>query len=340
MMTASPLTLELQAKQRDDVLDILRGLTMFIVVLAHAMQHSLLPGEESILWMRFIRPFQMPILFLISGWAMAFSFPPKSHAVFIRKKSERLLLPYLVWMLIFYMICITDGSNVFTFNNLWREVIGSDFWFLRALFFNYLVIWIGVLVLEKWRIQSKWGPVITVVLGLVAVLLIRKIDAFRPTANGWFYQWFLTGYLAHVFSDHYRDRVRAFMNRYKVRIGLICGVLLITMACLVYLWDISQNLVAYVTIPCICFVVIGFSRILPPFISKLLSHWGAISLGIYAIHWCLFAKSASWFAKVVPNCPYVIRVLALTAVWMLGCEILIRIFKKTKVTRYFLLGER
>lgn len=327
-------------RQRSTTLDILRGLTMFIVVLAHAMQGSQTPGEESILWLRFIRPFQMPILFLISGWALAFSFPPKSHATFLRKKAERLLIPYLVWMFIFYLICIAGGGCSFSLSGLWHELMESDFWFLRVLFLIYFVIWGGVFILEKRKIQNKWAPIVTVILGLVAVLLIRKIDIFRPTANGWFYQWFLTGYLAHVICRSYYEKIQTFMNRCQVRTGLTCCFLLASMAGLVYLWDLSQNLVAYITIPCICLAVAGLNRYLPTCIAQLLTHWGAISLGIYAIHWCLFIRSAPWLAEELPECPYAVRVLMLTAAWMLGCEILNWLFRQTKLTRLLLLGER
>lgn len=328
------------SQKRNVALDILRGLTMFIVVFAHAMQNSLLPGEESILWMRFIRPFQMPILFLISGWALAFSFPPRSHSIFIRKKAERLLVPYIVWMLIFYLILICFNGVTFSYAGLFHELMESDFWFLRALFLIYFVVWIGVFINEKWGRKKVWMPVATVILGMGIILLVRKIDIFRPTANGWFYQWFLTGYLAHVITIRYREKISSFMEHRRTIIIVSSSFVLSALLAIVYVWDVSQNLVAYLTIPSICLLVISITAYLPRLINKVLVHWGNISLAIYAIHWCLFLWTGRWLAEVCPEWPFAVRVILLTTAWMLGCEVLNLIFRKTKITRLLLLGEK
>lgn len=339
-LTMSQASLPTGPRKRSSALDILRGLTMLIVVIAHAMQTSLLLGEESLLWMRFIRPFQMPILFLISGWALAYSFPPRSHAVFLRKKAERLLVPYIVWMLIFYLITICFNGVVFSYSGLFHELMESDFWFLRALFLIYFAVWIGVFINEKWGRGKKWVPVASVILGMGIILLIRKIDLFRPTANGWFYQWFLTGYLAHIITIRYREKISAFMERRRTAIVSVCCLILVSLASLVYVWDLSQNLVAYLTIPSICLFIIGIVNYIPRLISRVLIHWGNISLAIYAIHWCLFLWSGRLLAKGCPECPFALRVLLLTTAWMLGCEALNWLFLKLCITRRLLLGEK
>lgn len=323
---------------RSSTLDLLRGLTMLIVVMAHAMQYSLLPGEESIIWMRFIRPFQMPILFLISGWAMAYSFPPRSHSIFLRKKVKRLFIPYLVWMLICYFIEIFRGFNVFSFEGVCSELLTSDFWFLRALFLIYFVVWGGVFVCEKCAKDKKWLFSFSVVLGLIIVLLLRKIDILRPTANGWFYQWFLTGYLAHLLFKKYQKNWQPFLQAHCARIAAICSGVLSVMLVTIVFCDLSQNLVAYITIPALCFLVFGIEKRIPLLINKVVTHWGNISLAIYAIHCCLFTWSGIVFAETCPQCPYCVRVIILTILWLLGCEIMYRILKQFRLTKAFLLG--
>ncbi len=327
------------SKKRSRTLDVLRGVAILIVVIAHAMQFSALPEEESLLWARFIRPFQMPLLFMISGWALAFSFPPRSNSVFLRKKAERLFVPYVVWMLVLYAVEILLGSKSFSMAGLWDEFIKSDFWFLRALFVNYLAVWVGLLVWNKWFKEKKWGPLVVVIMGLVVVLLLRKIDLLRPTANGWFYQWFLTGYLVHVFANKNRDRVVLWLTKYSGIIALVSAVVLLTLAVSVYFCNLSQNLVAYLSIPCICLLVVIYADCIPALLSRLFAHWGAISLSIYAIHSCLFITVSAPNIGLIAEWPYAARVLLLSVTWMLGCELLNWLFMKTRITRALLLGE-
>lgn len=330
-----------EVRQRSYALDVLRGVAILIVVLAHAMQVSLQPGEESIIWMRFIRPFQMPLLFLVSGWALAFSYPARSQSVFLVKKVQRLFVPYVAWMLVTYAMDIyVHGTNTFSAALLWDEFWTSEFWFLRALFLMYLVVWLGAFAHEKWFSSRKWFPVFAVILGLVVVLLLRKIDMLRPTANGWFYQWFLTGYLAHVVVKAKGDKIAAFMARYGVKMACGCAGLLALMIALVYMWDLSQNLVAYLTIPAICMVVVGLVRFLPVWLCECFKHWGMISLAIYAIHHCLFMWTGKCLAAACPEWAYGLRVVLLTVAWMAGCELLNWLFKQTRLTRMLMLGEK
>lgn len=282
----------------------------------------------------------MPLLFLVSGWAMAFSFPPRSHSVFLRKKTERLFVPYITWMLILYAINCLLGENVFNINTLMYEFMCSDFWFLRALFLMYFVVFICLFICEKLIANHKWSAPVSVILGLIVILLLRKIDILRPTANGWFYQWFLTGYLVHVLLKNFGEKFKAYMERKKNAISLVCGITIGAILVAVYFVDISQNLVAYLIIPSICCLVVYQSHYLPAFITKRLIYWGNISLAIYAIHCCLFIRSAIYFANVCPECPYSIRVSILTIAWLAGCELLNWLFSKIKATRFLLLGEK
>lgn len=335
MSTAQPAV----SKNRNQTLDILRGVAILIVVIAHAMQYAVLPGEESLLWMRFIRPFQMPLLFLISGWALAFSFPPRSNSVFLRKKVERLFVPYVVWMLVLYALTILSGSKSFSAAGLWQEFTCSEFWFLRALFLNYAVVWIGLLVWSKWFKDKRWGPMMAVIMGLVLILLLRKIDFLRPTANGWFYQWFLTGYLAHFLVNKYRDKVIPWIAKHAVAIALVSAVVILILAGSVYFCNLSQNLVAYLSIPCICLLVVIYAARIPAFLARLFAHWGVISLSIYAIHVCLFISVSVRNVELVAEWPFAARVLLFSVTWLLGCELLNWLFMKTRITRLLLLGE-
>lgn len=82
-------------QSREITLNVLRGVAILIVVLGHAIQVSLLEGENSFIWSKLILNFQMPLLFCISGYSAGFSFPSNNTKTFIMKKVKRLLIPYV-----------------------------------------------------------------------------------------------------------------------------------------------------------------------------------------------------------------------------------------------------
>lgn len=69
----------LAEQSRDITLDILRGIAIFIVVLGHSIQASLLSDESSFVWSKLILNFQMPLLFCISGYTAGFSYHPEKQ---------------------------------------------------------------------------------------------------------------------------------------------------------------------------------------------------------------------------------------------------------------------
>ncbi len=71
-------------------------------------------------------------------------------------KVERLFAPYIVWMLIFYLILICFEGELFSCAGFFHELMESDFWFLRALSLIYFVVWIGAFINEKWGKQKAW----------------------------------------------------------------------------------------------------------------------------------------------------------------------------------------
>lgn len=103
--------MRISKQSRNVSLDILRGIAILIVVLGHAIQINLQDGENALIWSRVILSFQMPLLFLISGYTAGYSFPAKDTKVFLMKKIHRLLIPYLSWEVLHYLIaCAIPGD--------------------------------------------------------------------------------------------------------------------------------------------------------------------------------------------------------------------------------------
>lgn len=80
-------------KQRILWIDILRGIAMFLVVYGHTSQNAEIK--------KYIYAFHMPLFFIISG----FVYHCTSYPKYMKRKAQRLLLPYFV-LILFPSLCI------------------------------------------------------------------------------------------------------------------------------------------------------------------------------------------------------------------------------------------
>ena len=81
-------------KDRNVYLDVLKGVTMLLVVFGHAFQKTRSDWQEDTLW---IVMFHMPLFMVISGYFFYLSVEKYDIMTFIRKKFLRLYVPSLFW---------------------------------------------------------------------------------------------------------------------------------------------------------------------------------------------------------------------------------------------------
>ncbi|MBQ8773758.1 MAG: acyltransferase [Muribaculaceae bacterium] len=120
-------------KQYYPNLDILKGLCMLLVIIDHCTI-GLHPTLDHI---------EVPIFFIISG----FLYRPEQFISMIRKKTERLIVPYLFFCTLYYIPTLinyfTHGQHTF---NIVNDVIlfyflpaNSPLWFLKTLFWLFIL---------------------------------------------------------------------------------------------------------------------------------------------------------------------------------------------------------
>lgn len=68
------------------LLDILRGIGIISVVIGHAIQVNLMDGDKCLIW-SLILAYEMPLLFMLSGYSAGYSYPIDNLSQFIKKKS-------------------------------------------------------------------------------------------------------------------------------------------------------------------------------------------------------------------------------------------------------------
>ncbi len=181
---------------RNLFLDYFRGLAIIIVMIGHAIQINLSNNETSFVW-NVILSFQMPLLFLISGYTAGLSYPTTGTKKAIINKVKKILLPYTIFAVFHYLV-ISIVTNNFNYIDLLTSLFESDFWFLRVLSICFLIIYITNF-LQK-RAVNNGNCIIQALFLLLSFLIIYFINIlfnFR-IIEPYYYLWFLVGLIIHL----------------------------------------------------------------------------------------------------------------------------------------------
>lgn len=141
--------------KRIDFIDALKGLAIFFVLWGHSIQ-DLRNGSDFFhnpLY-EFIYSFHMPLLFLISGFFFKSALKYNLRE-FLYKKSLQLLLPCLVWTLIFKGVellsyTLIDHSKINWIPELKKTFLAEVgyLWFLKELFISYCLVYLAYKILK------------------------------------------------------------------------------------------------------------------------------------------------------------------------------------------------
>lgn len=131
--------------ERLGAIDILRGILVVCVVLGHAIQQY--AGKLGPFWIgvkRFIYSFHMPAFVFVSGLCALglVALPGLSARLgYIRSRAIRILVPYFVWGLIYFVLRLAVGDIAripYRMDYAWLFLFGYNpdgaMWFLWALF--------------------------------------------------------------------------------------------------------------------------------------------------------------------------------------------------------------
>lgn len=333
-------------KERNNTLDLLRGIAILIVVIGHAIQANLLENETCVIWSKVILSFQMPLLFFLSGYTLGYSFPNENTKVLFGKKTIRLLLPYLTWTLIHYVIMIILPVDYRRWSVLGflKEFFLSDFWFLRVLYLFFVIFFACNWFAQIIHFNNKKILVsITIIASILVMILMKKIPLLDKSTSLWWYLWFLCGYFSFGMKNWNLIKKLWSRNIFRNALAFSTLILMITVWVVLIEIDVPSKVIAIVYVVCICIFVCAIERVIPARIRKTITGIGSNTLPIYAIHWCLLF-SPLWrvgmYHKLFGNLPLVVSSILTAVVWVVLCNLLTYLVRKYKLTRVLLLGEK
>ena len=141
-------------RERNVLLDVLKGFAILLVVLGHAVQHNLPDSFDDNVIFRVIYSFHMPLFMFVSGFVSYKTFD--GTAAKLLKRFKSLIIPFWSWFLFSYFfywfIAYTQGGGAPDFSVSVLKILASPYrglWFLWVLFMNYLVLFVSMKISRK-----------------------------------------------------------------------------------------------------------------------------------------------------------------------------------------------
>jgi fucose 4-O-acetylase-like acetyltransferase len=288
--------METKETLRNQTIDAIKGFTIILVVLAHAIQRNIIDSESNIINC-LINSFHMHLFMFLSGYLIAQSIS-KPRYKWLFKRFVRLILPFFVWSIIMYYMRSFDFSGLIYFGDAFKDgIIHSlincflfpwiSLWFLYVLFMFYALL----LILQI--IEKKIGMIIYVIVFLLLQFIpFSPFAAFGLYQARWLCMFFFGGYLISI----HKDKIPNINLIYKLVIIFSFPLLFIIYRYFklapmwFYPWPISPTNAMFLTFRYllawsgVAATWLTISSICNTNILRPLSYIGLFTLDIYAIH--------------------------------------------------------
>lgn len=335
---------------RNSTIDILKGITICLVVLGHTIQYC--NGDnylhqslffDNILF-KVIYMFHMPLFMGISGFLFYSTQQRKTAKEIIISKVRSIYIPIIGYALFssFIIFSVCPKSYTWYISSFFYDITGlsQTLWFLWSLMAN-----IAIFVITKSLCRRNNE----ILLGVLGVATYFIPDEWIPNLYKSMFVSFLVGYSIaekKIIFDVLKHRRTVFVMA-AIVFG-ICMVLYDTQ-CYFYFnnfhnmdvkYKIYVDIVRIISAISGCYVI----YILSAYIAKV---GGAIIkpitfIGIYTLPiYCIHRVVLPWLSNLTPDFSYsLIRTLVVTIAIIILCLCISYVMEKNKITRILFLGKK
>ena len=204
----------MQAKidNRNQFVDIMRGIAMLLVVLGHTMTGCTVDSQKSFLF-NIIWSLQMPLFILISGFVTKYSRPisdGKGLWKYVKRRTVAYMLPWVVWSFLVRGIIFGEDGFLNVKHLLWN--MDSGYWFLATIWTISMIFGIASFIAERVSKENLLKKQ-TVLLGcyLVGMVLLVGIGAilglsfFAIKLTLYYMPFYYAGFLYGQFDDRMKE---------------------------------------------------------------------------------------------------------------------------------------
>lgn len=275
-------------------IDLLKGFTIYLVVLSHILQHYYSDYSYSV---RLISSFFMPLFMFMSGYVC---FQKKDWGL-IKSRTVQLIVPFFSYIPISYLFYgFTNGYYGSFINYLYNIILYPDrgLWFLWALFFISILHIASVKISEFLKVSEYW------IYGIIAIILngieyIFQIRLFGYHWIAWYFIYYVIGIIWRINDEkqNYSEKIYKRSMPYILVIFFCMSIFykmhneppsfyyLINLGSLFTIF--YRLIIGFMGIAsCLCIFRI-FERKIQKII--ILTRWSKVTLGIYYWHFMILS---------------------------------------------------
>ena len=316
-------------------IDALKAFAIFLVVLGHFLQSTILDFDNNHLF-RFIYSFHMPLFIFISGYLSYRNEGIQSD--FLKRRFLSLLIPFFSWMVVSSILnSFENNENIFSF--MLRVLLFPDngLWYLWVLFWMQSVLFLCNYLSSKYT-EFFLGVFCLLILLITYVFKIDNIFAIKTFAS--LFSYFILGYIA----SNYKNRSNVIFKGWYFVLPFFL--------LLAYFWQRNDMLsfgsyvvsskiflFGYKNITGILGIIVSMGLFLKiKKFSDFILYLGKNSIAVYAMNfYCLFALR-SFLQSINENYWYYLYAFLFSVVIICICLFFGNILKKNNMTSLLFLG--
>lgn len=204
--------MQAKAENRNQFVDIMRGIAMLLVVLVHTMTGCTVDSQKSFLF-NIIWSLQMPLFILISGYVTKYSRPisdGKELWKYVKRRTVAYMLPWAVWSFLVRGIIFGENSFLNVKHLLWN--MDSGYWFLATIWTISMIFGVASFGAERVSKENLLKKQ-TVLLGcyvvgmvlLVGIGAILGLSFFAIKLTLYYMPFYYAGFLYGQFDDRMKE---------------------------------------------------------------------------------------------------------------------------------------
>lgn len=281
--------------------DFIRFLGAYLVVLAHIQNWGAGPAWAATFYYTISR-IGVPLFFLISGYLLLSK--QEDLSTFFRKRAARIIIPFLVWSIIYDVLNSNAFASGVTFEGILKMFIRilrgpreGHLWFFYSLIGLYLITPILRVFISKARNSEIFYYI---ALWFIAMPLLFIVEEFTPLKNG-FEIYYTGGYVGYFLLGYVLGRLETKPPLLWSALGLFISGFLFTFAVFHFNLPPHDNELVFQSYPSLNIILMSLGafmllkiigeKISPQF-ARLSNEAGKVSFGIYLIHPLVFVWMA------------------------------------------------
>lgn len=204
--------MQAKTENRNQFVDVMRGIAMLLVVLQHTMSGCTVGAENTFVF-NIAWSLQMPLFILISGYVTKYSRPisdGKGLWKYVKRRTVAYMLPWAVWSFLVRGIIFGEDGFLNVKHLLWN--MDSGYWFLATIWTISMIFGIASFIAERVSKENLLKKQI-VLLGcyLVGMVLLVGIGAilglsfFAIKLTLYYMPFYYAGFLYGQFDDRMKE---------------------------------------------------------------------------------------------------------------------------------------